>query len=531
MKKTGKSWKGILLNKSGFNSCSKSTTSQHKRLLIHKKEVIMKNLLCFSVALLSCLSIAMGQRHQDKISPWPEKSRDHLTNPMQSHVTNRDILPGHPEKMNLFNPKSLTWNWDTIVTYDTIGLYQRHIQTFDLNGNVLTYCMQQWETNAWVNDWRNTYTYDANGNMLTSLGEEWQNNAWVNDYRWTYTYDANGNMLTDLRERWQTNVWVNYSRNTYTYDANGNMLTDLREDWQNNTWVNDWRNTYTYDLNGNMLSDLREDWQTNAWVNDWRNTYTYDANGNMLSDLREGWQTNTWVNRWRDTYSYDANGNMLTILIEDWQNNAWVNDYRWTYTYDANGNVLTGLWEQWQTNSWENLYRFTFTYDTNGNMLTYAAEAWQINAWVNYGKLTWTYDANGNSVTGKYEVWQSGNWEPGIGLLYLYSPQQDVYYLMGYRYEASFTSFISGIAFVSPTTGTLSVSPNPANEKIIIELSEPSMNTISLVVIYGMDGRELVRQQMKGSRSEINVSSLPGGMYCIRVSNSNANWFGRFTKN
>ncbi len=259
----------------------------------------MKNLLCFFVAFLSCISVAIGQRYQEKTGIRPEKSRDHLTNPMHANFTNKDNLPGHPERMNLFNPKSLTWNWDTIITYDTLGLYRRLIRIFDINGNV-----------------------------LIELTETWQNNAWVNGVRSTYTYDANG-----------------------------------------------------------------------------------------------------------------------------------------------------------------------------------------------------------NSITGKYEVWQSGNWEPGSGTLSIYSQQQHIDEVYAHRYEASFTSFISGITHISPTTGTLSVFPNPANEKITIELSEPSMNTISSVCIYGMDGRELIRQQMKGSGLEINVSSLPVGIYCIRVSNSNANWFGRFIKN
>ena len=94
------------------------------------------------------------------------------------------------KKLNLLNTKSLVWKWDTIITYDTLNAFlERHTQTFDTQGNVLITLIEHWQTNAWVNYWRETYTYDANGNMLTKLDEDWQTNAWVNSWRETYTSD------------------------------------------------------------------------------------------------------------------------------------------------------------------------------------------------------------------------------------------------------------------------------------------------------------------------------------------------------
>ena len=170
----------------------------------------------------------------------------------------------HIKKLNLLNTKSLVWNWDTIITYDTSNaLYKRYTQTLNTQGNVLIKLIEQWQTNTWVNGYRHTYTYDANGNRLTVLGELWQTNAWVNDWRGTFTYDANGNLLTYLREHWQTNAWVNYYRDTFTYDANGNMLTYLYEYWQTNAWVNNGKYTYIYDANGNSITGKYEMWQAN----------------------------------------------------------------------------------------------------------------------------------------------------------------------------------------------------------------------------------------------------------------------------
>jgi len=403
------------------------------------------------------------------------QSQNQPTKPKAQDIINKtlsDKIPQYHFPEHIKSPKaskSVCWNFDTIVTFDAgNNPLQRHTQTFDANGNMLTGIEERWQINswvnyykrtctydtngnkltdlrenwqinAWVNDSRSTFTYDANGNMLTILYEGWQNNTWVNNSRYTYTYDAygnkltdlyenwiynawenvyrytytfnaNGNKLTDLFEQWQSNAWVNNSRHTYTYDVNGNKLTDLFEQWQNNAWVNNSRYTYTYDVNGNELTCLRENWQNNAWVNELKYTYTYDVNGNILTQLYKSWQNNIWVNNSRYTYTYDVNGNKLTYLYEQWQNNTWVDNSRYTYTYDVNGNMLTCLREDWQINIWVNNFRYTYTYDANGNMLTYKYEKWQYNAWVNNFKYTYTYDAYGNSISGKYEIWQNNNW-------------------------------------------------------------------------------------------------------------------------
>ena len=76
----------------------------------------------------------------------------------------------------------------------------------------------------------------------------------------------------------------------------------------------------------------------------------------------------------------------------------------------------------------------------------------------------------------------------------------------------------------------LSIYPNPAIDKIYIKLSEPLDNVICSVYIYGMNGRELIHQQVKGSRVEIEISSLPGGLYGIRIKNGKVVWYGKFIK-
>ena len=114
----------------------------------------------------------------------------------------------------LNNQKSIVWQWDTIVTYDTLNnLLERHTQTFDGAGRVLIQKIEQWQSNAWVNSSKNNYTYDNSGKILTILSQQWQTSTWVNYRRYTYTYIMVVEIkLPEIYEQWQSNAWVNYWR-------------------------------------------------------------------------------------------------------------------------------------------------------------------------------------------------------------------------------------------------------------------------------------------------------------------------------
>ena len=248
--------------------------------------------------------------------------------------------------------------------------------------------------------------------------------------------------------------------------------------------------------------------------------------------MAEDWRTNEWVNDWKFTCSYGTVGNILTELDEFWLSNSWVNEWNYICTYDANGNMQTWKTELWNANLWVNDSRGTLTYDSDGNKQTEIVELWQYNAWENYSRYTYTYDANGNSITGKYDKWESAAWDPGMGFPSLYSQKHFMSYLSSiYRYEASYTSFINGITETTYADKSLNFCPNPASEKIIIETSGPINDVTGSIFICGTDGRALIEQRVRGTRMEMDISSLPDGLYLVRLTNGERARFGKFIKN
>ncbi len=490
-----------------------------------------KPLLIIALMFVTCF-VSAQQQHYNQIN-----NGNRIGNPAQRQPTDKNNAIVPAKKHDFLNSKSLIWKWDTIVAYDTLDIKsQRHTRTFDINGNVLTELLgESWNTgtSTWENGGRNSYTYDGSGNLLTELEESWNTgtSTWVNIYRYTYTYDGSGNMLTELDEFWNsgTSSWRNYERLTYTYNGSNKILTELEESWNTgtSTWVNNSRYTYTYDGSGNLLTELSESWNTgtSTWVNSDRYTYTYNGSNKILTELVESWDTTSiWVNTYRDTYTYDGSGNMLSQSWDIWDGgtSTWWN-YE-SFTYDSGGNVLTWLEL--------GVYRYTYAYDGNGNKLTELEESWDAgtSTWVNHSKYTWTYDGNDNSVSEKREGWKNSNWQPALDEGYVYSKKNLVGHLGNiYRYEASFVSFINtGIENTLTGNNYLSIYPNPAQGNITIEISGTDNNTTASV--YNLQGQMLLQQTLTVAKTEMDISSLPNGVYVIKLNTENGVAVKKFVK-
>jgi hypothetical protein len=75
------------------------------------------------------------------------------------------------------------------------------------------------------------------------------------------------------------------------------------------------------------------------------------------------------------------------------------------------------------------------------------------------------------------------------------------------------------------------VYPNPAAETITIEFPGTGQNLDGTTYIYGIDGREVMCQNVNGLKSEINVTNFPAGLYFIKLISNNKVGAGKFVKN
>ncbi|MEI8204256.1 MAG: T9SS type A sorting domain-containing protein [Bacteroidota bacterium] len=478
----------------------------------------MKKIL-FSIGCIFMVSISFAQQHTDK--PLMSRNKNNSATTSLRKQTAKELLSLEKDLYGYPLPKWSTWQWDTILTYDTSGIYVRYTQTFDAAGNVLSILEEIWQNNSWMKNERHVYAYDDRGNVHFDLDEFWFNETWNYHSLYTYVYNGSRNNLTCLWEFWQANKWELLARENHTYNSSGSLLTVLFETKDtNNTWIPMLKNTYSYNEQGKILTYQYEEYISMVFVIQEIDTYTYDFKGSMLSSLKDKYNgsidNNTLISSSRNTYTNDVNGNILIDLTEGWEwNGIWKISGRSSYVYDGNNNLLTEITENINANTWYITARDTYTYDSKGNILSQTTEKLNNGSLVNNLRVTYSYDGNSNSTKGKCESWINDSWQACSNGIAVFSQKIKIfefYHPIIYRYQASFRSFNSGLS--NPLT--LTIYPNPASDKVNLYIDNINLTDLTLN-IYNIVGELITSNPIIQNQFQINVENLSRGMYIIEA--------------
>ena len=76
----------------------------------------------------------------------------------------------------------------------------------------------------------------------------------------------------------------------------------------------------------------------------------------------------------------------------------------------------------------------------------------------------------------------------------------------------------------------LKIYPNPASEKIKIQLSGSSRKVTGIVSVLGVMGQPLIQQQIQGTQIEINIRSLPAGLFFVKYISEGITDIEKFVK-
>ncbi len=98
----------------------------------------------------------------------------------------------------------------------------------------------------------------------------------------------------------------------------------------------------------------------------------------------------------------------------------------------------------------------------------------------------------------------------------------------GYECVAKYGSIETGIAKINPQA--LNIYPNPANRLLEINLLNSFSSSMQLRV-SDISGQTLIHRTINPAiKNELNVSSLPAGLYFIQLQDGQQNWVGKFVK-
>jgi hypothetical protein len=85
---------------------------------------------------------------------------------------------------------------------------------------------------------------------------------------------------------------------------------------------------------------------------------------------------------------------------------------------------------------------------------------------------------------------------------------------------------VNGINSIS--TSVLSINPNPASDKITLNINETITN--ANVAVYSLNGELLIHQNLTSAHQNLNVSDLNKGIYLVQVTNGTNSYIQKFIK-
>jgi hypothetical protein len=200
---------------------------------------------------------------------------------------------------------------------------------YDGDGKMLTELFQRRNlgTTIWEDYEIRYFTYDGNDYLIQDLKQRVVSGSWRNNMLTTNTYDLNGNMLTQLIQNWNNTsmTWTNTALQTNTYDANNNRVSRLDQFYYGGTWINQSLNIHTYDENGNPLTGLFQTWPWMGvqWNNSMFQTWIRGLDGNLILYNVDRWVSGQWANYQKSSYEYlpgfiSSEGYVWNATLQEW---------------------------------------------------------------------------------------------------------------------------------------------------------------------------------------------------------------------
>ena len=88
--------------------------------------------------------------------------------------------------------------------------------------------------------------------------------------------------------------------------------------------------------------------------------------------------------------------------------------------------------------------------------------------------------------------------------------------------------FPMGVPDLISNTSPIKIFPNPATTEIVVEAVHSLLP--GYFIIYNLQGQQLISRPVTESKTQLNISSLPSGVYFVRLSNDRTVEVGKIIK-
>jgi hypothetical protein len=201
--------------------------------------------------------------------------------------------------------------------------------------------------------------------------------------------------------------------------------------------------------------------------------------------------------------------------MQYWNGTAWENDEQGTIIYNTSNDLINQTNQEWNGTAWANYFKITNTYNTNNMRTSQLNQNWNGATWVNQLLTTNTYDANNLEQTYTFRLWTI----TGDTL----SEGDSIYY---------YFHAVTGINELAVKQKNIIVYPNPATNTLTIETLQAAVGNMqsALIEITNIQGQLVKTFMATGSKTSIDVSSFPPGVYFIEVKSEKGAEVQKFIK-
>ena len=161
--------------------------------------------------------------------------------------------------------------------------------TYSDTQEILTKTVSNWsaETETWLNSSLTENTYSDQHLLLSKADFNWSDatGTWLNSSLTEYEYNDNGNFIEKRVTKWSAGEISEQKKELYSYDENGNCSQILFQTLADSVYADQNRATYLYDENNLCTNANAERWVDTAWVLGGFPYGTYLFFGDIYSDV------------------------------------------------------------------------------------------------------------------------------------------------------------------------------------------------------------------------------------------------------
>lgn len=354
---------------------------------------------------------------------------------------------------------------------------------------------------------KHIYTYDANGNLALTSAFQWHDGLLFVDSENYHFYDSKGNMIEDYNCVKFLDGGIFFHTEYKYYDVEGNVSETVSYDEEEEK-IPKHKAEYTYNSEGKETGFADYYWNEEKleWENNTKEEIIRDKNGKRKQTLNYRWDR--YNHNWKKEGKHD---------IQSTENNkSAVIYYAWREDRDIykqkNGHIVDS-----QAGKWEKSSKREAIYDAQGKTVEQLNYNWHKKSqqWQPESKVERHYD---ESYDGSYELLspipKAKNKLASI-VIHKWDKEHSTWKL---KSKATFHYSKRAVDLESANQSPITVYPNPAEDFVTFDIE--NINESIHIKLYDIQGKTITSHQLSNDK-QLSISHLNSGTYLYQLNYNN----------